>query len=374
MRDLLVVPLELAAVGVEGEHRGRIEVVAWPRAAPVVVRRGIGGAPVDKIQRRIERAGHPAAAAAELTGVAAPALRVVLDRVELPGLLTGGRHERVDLALDRELAGRLSENDLVLHDQRGAGEVAAALLRVEDLLLPRHLSGLLVERDHAPVEAAEEDLAVPDTDAAVVGLEEQRVHHGIELGIVVPDLLARRRVEREYAVVGGDVVHDAVDDDRRRLQALHDGAGLVHPRHGQGLDVVLVDLAQRTEAEPIIGPVVHGPVVRIFVLQPTQTRRLARSERGGDAEREQHEQQRGATNGQPLPHEGSPLDSTLGTALDPTRTAAYVNSPSSAAVKRPCRNATAGDRARRVRVRRVAAPRSRVVAAVNNAVKVRGVR
>src|SRR2546429_4634627 len=50
---------------------------------------------------------------------------------------------------------------------------AAALLRLEDLLLPGHLPGLLVEREHAPVQAAEVHAAVPDAQSLVVRLEER---------------------------------------------------------------------------------------------------------------------------------------------------------------------------------------------------------
>src|SRR5262249_53433400 len=155
---------------VEREHRRGVEVVAGPRTAPVVVRRRIRGAPVHEIQDGIVGAGHPAAAAAELARVAAPALRVFFDRVELPGLVTRGGFQREDLALNRQLAGRLPENHLVLHGERGAGEVAAALLRLEDLFFPRDLAGLLVEREDASVQTAEVHTAIRDRDTAVVRL------------------------------------------------------------------------------------------------------------------------------------------------------------------------------------------------------------
>src|SRR5262245_2575903 len=311
VRDLLVVPLELAVVRVEGEHRRRVEVVTGPRTAPIIIRRGVCRAPVDEVQRRIVGAGHPAAAAAELPGVTAPALRIFLDRVELPHLVSGGGLEAEDLSLDRQLARRLSDDDLVLDGQRRAGEVAAALLRLEDLLLPDDLSSLLVERDHAPVQAAEIDAPVRDREAAVVGLEEQRVHHRIELRVEVPDFLARRRIEREDAIVGGDVVHDPVDHERSGFQTLDNRARLMNPGHGKILDVVLVDLGERTVAGRIVAGVIHRVVVGVVVLQPAQTLRLPRGERRRNEEQHQHAQKRGATDGLPLPHK------VLSSRLDP---------------------------------------------------------
>src|SRR5262249_58905924 len=94
-------------------------------------------------------AGHRPAAAAELAGVTTPALGILFDRVELPRLVAGGGFQRVDLALNRQLTRRLADDDLVLDDERRTGEVAAALLRLEDLLLPDDLASLLIEREHA---------------------------------------------------------------------------------------------------------------------------------------------------------------------------------------------------------------------------------
>src|SRR2546430_14242578 len=94
----------------------------------------------------------------------------------------------------------LADDELVLDDQRRAREVAAALLRVEHRGRPRLLAGLHVERHDAAIQRAEEHLAVADRDAAVVGLEEERVGDRVELREVVPDLPPGDAVEREHAV------------------------------------------------------------------------------------------------------------------------------------------------------------------------------
>jgi hypothetical protein len=56
----------------------------------------------------------------------------------------------------------------------GAPVSCSALLRVEERRDPRFLARLHVERDDPAVECAEVDVAVPGSEAPVVGLEEQR--------------------------------------------------------------------------------------------------------------------------------------------------------------------------------------------------------
>src|SRR5436190_10287394 len=131
VRNLLEVPLQIAVVRIERQDGRRVEVIARARLAPVVVRRGVGRAPVHEVQGRVVGARHPAAAAPELPGVAAPALLIVLDRVELPRLLAVGDVQGPDLALDRQFPRGLAQDDLVLDDQGRPREVAAALLGIQ---------------------------------------------------------------------------------------------------------------------------------------------------------------------------------------------------------------------------------------------------
>ena len=266
--DLLVVPLELTVVRIERQDGRCVEIVAGACIAPVIVRRRVGRAPVDKVQCWVIGARHPAAAAPELPRVAAPALLIVLDRVELPRLLAVRDLQGEDLALDGQFARGLAQDDLVPDDQGRPGEVAAALLGVEHRDRPQLLARLHVEGDDAAVEGAEDHLAVPDGDAAVVGLEEERVDDRVELREVVPDLPPGGAVEREHAVVRAAVVEHPVHDDGRRLEPLNDRARLVHPRHAQVLDVRLIDLPQGAEPVSVVRPVVHRPVVRLDVQEP----------------------------------------------------------------------------------------------------------
>src|SRR2546430_993026 len=72
VRRKLKIPFELSRVGVQGEDTIGIEVVPRARAA-IKVRSGIAGAPINCIEFRIVRAGHPGSAAAALVEFAGPA-------------------------------------------------------------------------------------------------------------------------------------------------------------------------------------------------------------------------------------------------------------------------------------------------------------
>ena len=73
----------------------------------------------------------------------------------------------------------------------------------------------------------------------------------------------------EHAPGIGDV-EEAVLGERRRLQELVAGAAAERHRIGEleVLDVVLVDARERREALPVIGAVVHQPVLRLRIGEP----------------------------------------------------------------------------------------------------------
>src|SRR5437660_295569 len=61
-----------------------------------------------------------------------------------------------------------ADDDRVLDDQRRSREADRELLRVHELGVPYRLAGLDIERDQAPVDGPDVDLAVPERDAAIV--------------------------------------------------------------------------------------------------------------------------------------------------------------------------------------------------------------
>ena len=144
---------------------------------------------------------------------------------------------------DRPFAALRADDDHVLDRERRAGEADGQLLRIDQLRVPDLLAGPHVERDQPAVDGADIDLAARDRDAAIVGavrlFRDQRF---VELGEVIPLHLAGGAVEREHAAVRAGVIEHAVDRQRHRLQAPLRAARRVHPRHVQVLDVLGVDL------------------------------------------------------------------------------------------------------------------------------------
>ena len=121
VRRELVVPLQLARVGVEREHAVAVEVVAEPVAAVPVGRR-IAGAEEHEVRLGIVGARVPDGGAAFLPRVARPRVVAGLagpgNRVDAPHFLAGRRVERRDDPADAEVAARGADDDLVLHDDR----------------------------------------------------------------------------------------------------------------------------------------------------------------------------------------------------------------------------------------------------------------
>src|SRR5213594_3247231 len=172
---VLVIRADLARVGVEREHRGRIEVVA--RALIAHPLRTVAGAPVGEIQLGIVVAGDPDRRPARLPRIALPRLRAGLarrrDREGLPRRLAAARVQRLDEAADAQLTAGDTDHDLPPRDQGRQGHVVATLV-VLDRLVPHHLARLGVERDDVRIERSEIDLVFVQAHAAVgwVQLEE----------------------------------------------------------------------------------------------------------------------------------------------------------------------------------------------------------
>src|SRR5689334_21925635 len=104
-----------------------------------------------------------------------------------------------------------------------------------------------VERDQPAVERADEDLALVQRDAAVDDVAARLLAVARrDLGVERPQLLAGARVDRvDHAPRRGDV-HDAVDDQRRGLDAAL-GLEVVGPRQPELLDVLAVDPVELAE-------------------------------------------------------------------------------------------------------------------------------
>ncbi len=157
VRRELVVPLQLAGVGVERDDAVAVEVVAKPRRA-VPVRRRVAGAEEHEVRLGIVGARVPHADAAGLPRVARPGLVARLagsgNRVEAPDFLAGLRIERRDVAADRAVAAAGADDHLVLHDRRVVRDRVAAPSASATCDVPDLLAALRVDRDQVRVERA----------------------------------------------------------------------------------------------------------------------------------------------------------------------------------------------------------------------------
>ena len=274
VRRRLVVPDDLAGVGVEGERAGGVEIgvlavlAAVRPADPAPPGRGVAGAVVDEVELRVVGADEPGGAPARLPRLALPRLVARLagarDRVGPPDLAAGLLVVRGDRAAHAVLAPGEARHHEVLRDRGRRGD-RVALLVVHDLRLPQLLARARVEGDQHGVEARHEELAVrvgdaPVVEAAAGGL----LDVGRDLGRVLPADGAR------LGVHGVDVarprrgrhVEGVADDDGRRFLRF-ERAELEDPRDLEPVHGARVDPAERAVAGVGAVPAVRRPAGRL---------------------------------------------------------------------------------------------------------------
>ena len=274
VRQFLMVEFQLAGVDVERDDGAGVEIVARAcalglviGARPIIQRPRVGGAPPDGVGCAVERAGHPAAAAAHTPSVVAPRLlgfvAVAAGGVEFPLLLARGRVDREDRPLVGPFAALRADDDRALGVEGRAGKADGQLLAVDQLGFPNHFAGGGVEAEQAPVNRAHERLAFAKREAARVGrMRLARHQRVVEFRQERPLERARRAVEREGAAVGAGVEQDAVGDERHGLQASGRMTGDVAPGDLKILDVARVDLIQRAVIVAFVGTVIGQPIIR----------------------------------------------------------------------------------------------------------------
>ena len=138
------------------------------------------------------------------------------NRVEPPQTLAG-HVVGVEEAAERVLAAGVPDDDLVLDDERRAGDVEA-FHRVGDLDFPEQQARSRVEADERRVVRADEQPMAEDRDAAVDHVGLARVADFLRPG-EPPDLPSGPRIHRRHGarIAAARAVHHAVDDERRAL-------------------------------------------------------------------------------------------------------------------------------------------------------------
>ncbi len=274
--EVLVVPDDLAGVGVEGEGRVVVEVLqVGPADEELGGRRGHRGADVDEVQLGVVAGDHPRAdVLALLERHPAPRLVAGLagggDGAPPPQLLAGdgvvGDDDAGVRAAPRGAAA--ARHDLAVGDDGARALVGGVHPVVEDPGLPRQLAGGRVEGEHVVVAARVDDVGAIDGEVPV------EVGEGPEH--VVPEVVGQVPPVLPEEVAGGGV--DGLDDVARvrhvHHAVVHEGGALLQPRpetarphHAQVADVAAVDLVQRAVAPAVEGAPPHQPVVGRRVLQ-----------------------------------------------------------------------------------------------------------
>ena len=274
--QVLVVPHDLAGVGVQREGRVVVQVLqVGPADHELGRRRGDRGAHVDQVQLGVVARDHPRTHVLTLLeGNGAPALVAGLagagDEPPAPQLLArhgvvGHDDAGVGAALRRAAPAR---HHLAVGDDGARGLVGGMHPVVEDLGLPHQLAGLRVEGEDVVVAARVDDQLAPDRDVAV-GVGEAADHVLGEVvgpvAAVFPDQVAGHRVEGLDDVARVRHVHHPVVDHRGPLlQPRPQGP---RPHHADVAHVAAVDLVEGAVAQGVEGAPPHQPVVGVRVLQ-----------------------------------------------------------------------------------------------------------
>ena len=272
-RHGLVVPGVAAVVRVQRDDGGEEEVVAAAGAAQgLVPGRTVADADVQQVEFGVVGHGVPyGAAAAEVPPFTGPGVcgrghhvafvaisRVAGDGIEAPGLLAAVGVIGGHVAAHAVFRAAVADHDHALDDPRRAGDrIRQGGIRSHRF--PFQAAVARIDRHQAPVDSADEHLAVPHRDAAI--------HHvatgvaaffAVDLRIVFPELFAAFDVEGVNHAPGGRDVQRAVDHDGRGLLAAA-GVDLGVPGQAKLIDVVLVDEIERAVALLVIGPAIGHP-------------------------------------------------------------------------------------------------------------------
>ena len=211
---VLVVRLHGARVGIERDHRTRVEVVAGVEVARPRTR--VANAPERQVELRVVRALNPDRPAAVLPVVPSPGLGPWLarrrDRIGPPQRLTGLCVEGLDEAPDGELAARRPHHDLASHDQRRQRAVVPLVVIVHGLV-PDDLARFRVEGDQVGVDRGQIDLVLVERYTPVGRVELEEVVG--QFLLVEPQDVAALRIQRHDLILRRRDEHDAVVDHRR---------------------------------------------------------------------------------------------------------------------------------------------------------------
>src|ERR1041384_714315 len=267
VRNLLVIPLQLAGIRIDRNDAVGIEVFALANFV-VEIGRWITDAPEDQVLGSIIGAAQPCRAAAVLPDISCgPGLVSGFprpgDRIEAPCEPSCLRVERADVTTVGAIASGAADDDLIFDNERSAVDIAAAFLYVFDFDVPDFLAGARVQPHDVIIHRPEEDHSVADRKSSIE-LAVRRYEVARKLVVVSPQPVSGFGVQGKHAVLACDQVHDPIYDERRRVEPPFDLAGLKGPDVYKILYIVGFYLIERAIAPGIVGSEVGRPILRFF--------------------------------------------------------------------------------------------------------------
>ena len=266
---------------VDGKNARRIQTVEVRGAyLPQIVRRGIGGTEIDEIELRVVRKPVPGGTST-LVGSAAPRIPGAVGRLEFRVFvgLTRRRRHRVETpfqlsglevigghiaahAAPAHIRSTVADDDEVASNLRSTGARIGHRMVGDRVDIPDLASGRRIQHVQPAVNSCDVDPPLPDGDAAVdqiaTGIARRR---RFSVRIVLPQLLAARRVQGVDVAPRTGRVHDAIDDDGRRFLAPLRRAQVVLPGEAKAPDVSSVDLLQRRVVGTVLISAAGEPVL-----------------------------------------------------------------------------------------------------------------
>ncbi len=237
------------------------------RESPFQSGAGFPRSPIKKVGVRVVRAREPSRRTARFPTVAAPrlvsGLALARHRPQTPKPLAGRGIIGVEEAAHSRFAAADADDDFVLYGKRRRGNRVAQRV-VRDLFLPAHRTGARVERHDVTVERPVIERLAKDGDTAIRPWKAERQELLGHRPRPAPERPPRAPVESNHRAGRLRDVHDAIDDDRRRLERAA-ASRLKDPDGTKGRDVVPRDRVQRRVAVRTVIARVSQPVSGLLV-------------------------------------------------------------------------------------------------------------
>ena len=247
---VLEVPLHLAGVRVQGQHRTGEQVVAGAQVT-VPVRGRIAGGPVKQVELGVEGAGQPGGAAAGLPGITLPGFAAGLargrHRIGAPQQFATVGIISIDIGPHARFSATHPDDDLAVQGQGRQGQGKAhGIIRHGGL--PAHGTGAGIQGEQPGIQGGHVHLVIQQGHATVDPGKADVQHVIGDVRHEVPQHPAGTGIQRRHAAGGFGEIHDiARHQGRGFLQARAADIGRLHlvgPHHLELVHVAGVDLAQ----------------------------------------------------------------------------------------------------------------------------------